>query len=337
MTEYNKGKKILVLGGTGAMGVYLVPELAAMGYAVDVVSLDDMKSDHPRVTYRQANAKDIDFLKSLLAKNYDAIVDFMIYQTREFSEKYERLLGNTGHYIYLSSYRVYADSAEPITENSARLLDVSDDKEFLATEDYALYKARGEDILRASRFDNYTIVRPAITYSKRRFQLVTLEANTLLYRAFNKRPVFLPEEAMGIQATMSWAGDVARMMARLVLNPRAQTETYTLATAEHHTWQEVADYYSEIIGLDYRTVDAETYLGFFDSSQGNGARYQLFYDRCFNRVVDNAKILSVTGLKQADLMPLKSGLARELSALPKDHTWDESLISKRMDMYLSNR
>ena len=29
-------KKILVLGGTGAMGVYLVPKLIERGYAVDV-------------------------------------------------------------------------------------------------------------------------------------------------------------------------------------------------------------------------------------------------------------------------------------------------------------
>ena len=44
-------KKILVLGGTGAMGVYLVPELLRMGYRVDVVSLDDIKSDNPNLTY----------------------------------------------------------------------------------------------------------------------------------------------------------------------------------------------------------------------------------------------------------------------------------------------
>lgn len=336
MSANNEKKKILVLGGTGAMGVYLVPELAAMGYEVHVVSLDDVKSDLPGVTYMQANAKDVGFLSSLLGGGYDAIVDFMIYQTQEFSQKYEMLLGSTGHYIYLSSYRVYADSM-PITEESPRLLDVSDDKEFLATEDYSLYKARGEDILRASRFDNWTFVRPAITYSKRRFQLVTLEANTLIYRAFKKLPVILPQEAMGVQATMSWAGDVARMMARLVLNPAAIKETYTLATAEHHTWGEVADYYRQIIGLDYMTVDMDTYLSFFGPPHIKFPRYQLCYDRCFNRVVDNSKILRTTGLKQSDLTPLKEGLARELSALPSDAQWGKSGISERMDMFLKDR
>ena len=37
-------EKILVLGGTGAMGSYLVPELAEMGYLVDVVTIEDCKS-----------------------------------------------------------------------------------------------------------------------------------------------------------------------------------------------------------------------------------------------------------------------------------------------------
>ena len=36
-------KNVLVLGATGAMGVYLVPELARNGYHVDAVSLDDVK------------------------------------------------------------------------------------------------------------------------------------------------------------------------------------------------------------------------------------------------------------------------------------------------------
>ena len=34
-------KKILLLGGTGALGVYLTEELLKMDYAVDVVSKDD--------------------------------------------------------------------------------------------------------------------------------------------------------------------------------------------------------------------------------------------------------------------------------------------------------
>lgn len=331
-------KKVLVLGGTGAMGVYLVPKLADRGYKVDVVSLDKAESGDERISYTQANAKDDNFLAEILKNKYDAVVDFLIYSTTEFLARHELMLKNTEHYLFFSTYRIYADSPI-ITENSPRLLDVSTDKTFLAAEEneYSLYKARQEDILGASAYGNWTIVRPAITYSKYRYQLVTLEANTVIYRAVNKLPVALPQDAMPVQATMSWAGDAAKMLSALVLNPAALRETYTLATSEHRTWEEIANYYKEIIGLDYVTVDTKTYLGFFDPGRADAAKYQLLYDRCFNRVVDNSKILRVSGLKQSDLTPLKIGLERELSALPKSTVWSETAINERMDAFLKAR
>ena len=59
--------------------------------------------------------------------------------------------------------------------------------------------------------------------------------------------------------------------------------------------------------------------------------YQLKYDRCYERIIDNSKILSITGLSQSDLMPLKKGLKTELDALPKDFLWGDSDMSKKMD------
>ena len=52
------GKKVLVLGATGAMGQYLIPYLAEAGHTVDAVSLDETKSAWPNVKYITANAKD---------------------------------------------------------------------------------------------------------------------------------------------------------------------------------------------------------------------------------------------------------------------------------------
>jgi nucleoside-diphosphate-sugar epimerase len=327
------GKKALVLGGTGAMGVYLVPELASLGYEVRVVSLDTVVSDDPRITYVKADAKSIDYLRELLQERFDVIVDFMLYSTEQFRERYDILLKNPDHYIFLSSYRVYAGGEIPITEDTPRLLDVSEDREFLLTDDYSLTKARQEDILQDSRYDNWTIVRPAITYSKRRFQLVTLEAPIVVARALQGLTVVLPREALSVQATMSWAGDVARMMSRLILNPSAYRERFTLATAEHHTWGEIAEFYREIIGLKPVWADTEDYLTIMGGSKG--ARYQLAYDRLFERLVDNSKVLRVTGLKQSDFMPLRRGLEKELPALPKDTVWhDAGGTGERMDTYL---
>jgi nucleoside-diphosphate-sugar epimerase len=327
------GKKALVLGGTGAMGVYLVPELASLGYEVHVVSMDDVLSDDPRISYVRADAKSIDYLTDLLKDRYDVIVDFMLYSTEQFRERHDILLRNTDHYIFLSSYRIYDGCEIPITEDTPRLLDASDNAEFLATEDYSLTKARQEDILQSSGYDNWTIVRPAITYSKRRFQLVTLEAHLVVARALKGLPIVLPKEARSVQATMSWAGDVAKLMSRLILNPAAYLECFTLATAEHRTWGEIAEYYREIIDLECVWADTEDYLRIMGGSKAAG--YQLAYDRLFDRVVDNSKVLRVTGLEQSGFMPLRRGLEKELSALPKDAVWrDAGITGERMDGYL---
>lgn len=329
--------KILVFGGTGAFGVYLIDELLSKGHTVDVVSLDEMLSSNERLHYIKANAKDMGFLKECLAKQYDGIVDFMLYFTSEFKERYELFLQNTAHYIYLSTYRIYADCQTPITENSPRLMEVITDPIYQneAEREYSLYKAKGEDMLRSSGYTNWTILRPSISYSKRRFQLVTLEANTLIHRMRQGRTVVLPEEAMNKQTTMTWAGDSAKMMAALLFNEKAYGETYTIATAEHHTWKEVAEIYRELCGLKYVTTDNASFLYIWSPASCYG-RYQLFYDRLFQRVIDNTKVLTDTGLRQSQMMPLYEGLKRELAALPSDYSVgsDNTETDIRMDAFL---
>ena len=85
-------KKVLVLGATGAMGRYLVPCLAEMGYQVDGVSVEDKVSDLPNVNYIKANAKDKTVLASLLKNGYDGIVDFMWYPTGELPFAVPRMM-----------------------------------------------------------------------------------------------------------------------------------------------------------------------------------------------------------------------------------------------------
>ena len=70
-------KKILVPGGTGVMGTYLVPELLKLGYAVDVVSLDARTSGNPNLRYFTANFLDDAAAREILANDYDGMVDFM--------------------------------------------------------------------------------------------------------------------------------------------------------------------------------------------------------------------------------------------------------------------
>ena len=334
-------KKVLVLGATGAMGQYLVPYLVEMGYEVDGVSLDAVTSDNPKLKYIRANTKAEGVLDSLLANNYDCIVDFMVYDRDTFADVADKLLGATDHYVYLSSYRVYANEETPIKETSPLLNDVlSEEEKTLGHNDYCLYKARGEKIVREYGKKNWTIIRPAITYSFGRYQLTTMEAAVVINRAREGKKILLPDAAMDIQATMSWAGDVARMIAVIVCNEKAMGETYTVSTSEHHTWREIAEYYKELLGLDYEIIPAEKFIDLWagarspENTNRIHAEWQLYFDRCFTRVIDNSKILELMGESQSDLMPLYDGLKYELGRLTDSHKFPQSHVSAAMDNYL---
>ncbi len=330
-------KKILVLGSSGAMGSYIVPYLADMGYSVTAVSLDDEKPYNDNVTCIKADVRNKEFLLSLLSQKFDGLVDFSYYSYKEFREYYKLFLENTGHYIFLSSCRVYANEEVPVKETSPRLLDVSTDTKLLASNDYCIVKAKKEDMLLLSDYDNWTIVRPATTFSKMRFQLVTLEAVNCVGRARKGKKVVLPEQAKDIPATLCWAGDVSMMIAKLFFNDDAKRQIFNVCSSEYHTWGEIADYYNKICGLEAVWVDKEDYLKIISPELNLNVRWQLEYARMFNRITDNSKVLRFTGMKQEQLTPLYDALKMMVDAIPDDYVFPETDVSRRMDEYLEGK
>lgn len=118
----------------------------------------------------------------------------MIYSTDDFRDRSKLYFQSTGQYMFLSSARVYADSKEPLTENSARLRDVCKDEDYLKTDEYALAKARTENVLFESEYKNWTIIRPYITYNTRRLPLGGLELGNWLTATLSGRLLVLPKD-----------------------------------------------------------------------------------------------------------------------------------------------
>lgn len=303
-------QKVLVLGGTGPMGSYLNKELIRLGYQVVVTSRSLRVSNEQQLSYIQGDAKDDEFLEELLSNHtFDAIVDFMLYTTDEFKTRYQLLLKNTKHYLYLSSYRVYAKSGkEKLSEDFPRLLDTLKDEKYLQTDEYALSKARQEDLLTASKKKNWTIIRPAITYSKDRFFLGSAGTDGFLYRALNHKTNIFPVDILNNQTTFTWAGDAAKMIALLIGNKKAFGEVVNVSSSEHHTWAQVLKYYKDFLSMKVKIVSTGEYVGIYK------LKYMMQYNRMYHRMVDNTKVLRLTGMKQSQMMPLKDGLRMELAA-----------------------
>ncbi|SES96468.1 Nucleoside-diphosphate-sugar epimerase [Enterococcus malodoratus] len=299
-------KTALLLGGTGAMGIYLAPKLIEKGYEVFVTTRNKEKNNNSDLKYITGDAHDIEFLETLSKDKWDVIVDFMVYSTKEFHSRISKLLSITKHYLFLSSYRVFAESESPITESSPKLIDCINDTEYLETDEYALAKIRQERILQESNYNNWTIIRPSITYSKNRLQLATLEASTFIYRAQKKVPTAVSEDILEKRTTMTWAGDVAKMITAICNNDYAFQEDYNVVTSESILWNNVAHIYYKHANLNVYKIDHTSYLDIV------GNKYQIQYDRMYNRVMDNTKILKLIGIQQEELKNVADGLSLEI-------------------------
>lgn len=300
--------RVLVLGGTGAMGSHVCTALALRGWEVVATTRRHRSSTVEGITYAVGDAHNSLFLEGLLSKRWDAIVDFMVWKTPEFHDLYPCFLSSANQYVFTSSYRVYADSAI-IREDSPRLIDAVDDPKYLATDEYALSKARCENMLFASGVANWTIIRPAVTYDGAvgRLQLGVLESGDWLWRASRGIPVPLPREMLVRQSTMSYGGDVAEMISRLIGNPAALSESFTVSGSDHISWGDVAATYQSVLpSLDVVPCELDAFERIWPSP------YQVRYDRMYNRVIDNTKVLAVTGISESDLMGMRKGLAHEL-------------------------
>ena len=302
-------KKVLLIAGGGTLGTYTAKELLNKGCAVDVICLEDYTSNNPKLCYHKAKA-DLNYLTEFLKdKYYDGIVNFIHYYFPEMYKPVHKLLtSKTDQLIFLSSYRVYAESKQPLTEEAPFLADVVEDEEFLKSEDYAVPKAICEKFLREeSGTENWTVVRPVISFSDKRFDLVTVSGHEIIDAARSGKTVILPEAAKNLTAGLDWAGNSGKLIANLLFKKECLGEAYTVSSGQNLTWGEVADIYTRLTGVNFRWADTEEYVS--TGHGGNG----LFYDRLYDRAVDNTKILKATGFKNEDFTSIEDGIKIELN------------------------
>lgn len=311
--------KVLVLGGTGAMGSHLVDLLTNNGVETVVTSRESRCSER-NIRYIQGNAHGEEFLQIILREPWDAIVDFMVYTTSTFEKRVNLFLDATSQYIFLSTARVYADSDVPITEVSSRLLDASLDKEFLETDEYSLTKARQENILKSSGRTNWTVIRPYITYSEKRLQLGVLEKEEWLYRALKGRTIVFSSDINSKLTTMTYGRDVAKGIMGIIGNPATFGEIYHITVEEQMTWNEILSIYlaalEKYLGQRPKVLlqDLKTFMEF------KPAKYQIMYDRMFNRRFDNSKISRYVEIKKLRL--INEGLNHCIESFLKDPKFD---------------
>lgn len=274
------------------MGAPLTNILAEQGNDVYVTSRKQHISESSNIHFLLGNAKENDFLSEITRSiRYDAIVDFMHYRIDEFYKRADILLSSTDHYMFLSSCRVFAPSDKPLNEDSARLLDVVKDEEYLKTDEYALSKARVEDYLNNSEYSNYTIIRPYITYNAERLQLGMFEKEAWLYRAIHGRSIVFSKDLASKKTTLTYGYDVANTIAELIIKHTALRESINIVSDEYMTWGDVLELYRNTLEK-WCKVRPNVIMLKNANKLGKviGNTYKLKYDRLSDRVFNNEKL-----------------------------------------------
>ena len=290
---------VLVLGGTGAMGVPIVDYCSK--YAEVYVTSRNKHEDKGNVHYLTGNAHSEEFMRNeVLTRDYDAIIDFMTYHTEEFRSKVDLMLGSTGHYVFLSSSRVYADKDGLITEEDPRILDECKDEAYLATDEYALSKARCENILKEKSCSGWTIIRPYITYNSQRMQLGVYEKENWLRRFLAGHTVVVPKDIMSKRTTITFGNDVALRIGKLALSKDSVGQIFHITNPDSMLWQDVLDLYDKclfsLMGRHMNVIYKEDSLGL----QKVWSKYQIIYDRLYSRQFDNSKQEMICGKEYTD-------------------------------------
>lgn len=167
----------------------------------------------------------------------------------------------------------------------------------IRTDEYALAKARQENILLTTNKKNWTIIRPYKTYNNNRLQLGMYEKEEWLYRLMMGKTLVFPNELKKRKTTLTYAADVAVAISELIENESAYGEIFHITTTESLSWEDAFEKYTSILS---ETTGKQFHIKYVDDIEmfyNIWNPYQIKYDCNIDRRFDNSKINRATNNK----------------------------------------
>ncbi|WP_346289168.1 NAD-dependent epimerase/dehydratase family protein [Sphaerothrix gracilis] len=226
--------RILVMGGTRFIGVYLTQILVKQGHEVVLFNRGNQPAPVEGVSQIHGDRKDAAQLKNKLAgESFDAIFDNNGRELSDTQPLVEIFKGKLQHFIYVSSAGVYQKSDQmPHIEGDA-VDPNSRHKGKFATEDYL--KTQGVP---------FTSVRPVYIYGPQNYN--DLEA-WFFDRIVRDRPVPIPGSGMAL-TQLGHVQDLAEAMAAVLGNSQAIGQIYNISGEKAVTFDGLAKACAEAAG-----------------------------------------------------------------------------------------
>ena len=249
MLEFDSADlSVLFLGGTGTISASCVRQAVASGMRVSIVNRGRNAAGRDMPDGIEPLVADItddaELNAALGRRHFDAVVNFLSYDTGDANRMVDIFGGRTKQYIHISSGSIYSKPVGqlPISEStptgpSAHL-------------PYATAKWRAETALLSAHRDTgfpLTIVRPSHTYD---------DANPPLpggWTAVDRiaRGAEIPVHGDGTSLwTLTHAEDFARGLVGLFGNPRAIGEVFNITGPDVYTWDQIYSIVAGALGVE---------------------------------------------------------------------------------------
>ena len=150
---------LLVLGGTQWLGREIAAQALQRGYDVTCLARGEAGAVPTGATLLRADRSEFGAYDQAAARSYDFAVE-VSREPKFVSEAVRALSSSVGHWTYVSTVSVYAESAEPNTEASPRVAGLAWDA--MEGDEYAAAKVACEDATLDVRAGNAFLPRPGI-------------------------------------------------------------------------------------------------------------------------------------------------------------------------------
>ncbi len=229
--------RVLIMGGTRFIGVYLTRLLVEGGHEVVLFNRGNRPTPVAGVEVIQGDRKDPAQLKEKLAhQQFDAIFDNNGREAAETAPLLEIFQGRLQHFVYVSSAGVYLKTDRPPHIEGDPIDPNSRHKGKFATEELM---AQTSDL-------PWTSVRPVYIYGPQNYN--DLEA-WFFDRILRDRPLPIPGNGLHL-TQFGHVADLARAMAAVLGNDRAKGQIYNVAGDRFVTFDGLARACAEAAGKD---------------------------------------------------------------------------------------
>ena len=308
--------RILVIGGTRFIGIYLVKQLVEQGHEVVLLNRGNHPSPVDGLETIVCDRTDPKALTtSLTGQPFDAIYDNngrKLEHTQPLADLYK---GKLKHYIYVSSAGVYAKSDQMPHIEGDPVDPQSRHKGKFHTEDYL----REQSI-------PFTSIRPVYIYGPQNYN--PLE-QWFFDRLTRDRPIPIPGDGMAL-TQLGHCHDLAAAMVKVLDNPKAIGQTYNVSSDKAVTFDGLARACAQAVGKDPKAIDIVHYnpSDFNFEKKAFPMRVQHFFTDITKAEADldwQPQFNLVEGLKDSFQNDYS---ANELEKAEVDFSLDEQILSQ---------